>query len=105
MHYLDWCSEWPLALKCRTQEFVNHDCKLGAYLNLSKFSFQGLLVLVWQLFIEFHTKPLCKAIFIQSLQYVSSKFSKNETILKYNFAVQMTVEFLFLIHSDCRPTK
>ena len=63
MHYLDWCSEWPLALKCRTQEFVNHDCKLGAYLNLSKFRFQGLLVLVWQLFIEFHTKPLCKAIF------------------------------------------
>ena len=52
-----------LVLKCRAQEFVNHDCKLGAYLNLSKFSFQGLLVLVWQLFIEFHTKPLCKAIF------------------------------------------
>ena len=51
-----------LVLKCRAQEFVNHDCKLGAYLNLSKFSFQGLLVLVWQLFIEFHTKPLCKAI-------------------------------------------
>ena len=52
-----------LVLKCRAQEFVNHDCKLGAYLNLSKFRFQGLLVLVWQLFIEFHTKPLCKAIF------------------------------------------
>ena len=52
-----------LVLKCRAQEFVNHDCKLGAYLNLSKFSFQGLLVLVWQLFIEFHPKPLCKAIF------------------------------------------
>lgn len=32
--------------KCRAQEFVFHDCKLGAYLNLSKFSFQGLFVLV-----------------------------------------------------------
>ena len=32
-----------IVLKCRAQEFVNHDCKLGAYLNLSKFSFQGLL--------------------------------------------------------------
>ena len=90
MHYI--------VLKCRAQEFVNHDCKLGAYLNLSKFSFQGLLVLVWQLFIEFHTKPLCKAIF-----YSSSAICVINVCQEWdNFAVQMTVEFLFLIHSDCR---